>query len=61
MILPTEKCKFSAVNHIHFKVTMAKEMMLTDVQTMTFTALGIQVKRRKWSNFFFTQVPKHKW
>merc|ERR1719430_600590 len=23
-------------------VTMAKEMMLTDVQTMTFTALGIQ-------------------
>merc|ERR1719422_1679555 len=24
-------------------VTMAKEMMLTDVQTMTFTALGIQI------------------
>ena len=25
------------------KVTMAKEMMLTDVQTMSFTGIGIQV------------------
>ena len=61
MILTTEKCKSSAENQIHLKVTMAKEMMLTDVQTMTFTPMGIQVKKRKWTNFVFTQVPKHKW
>ena len=28
---------------MHGQVTMAKEMMLTDVQTMTFTGAGIQV------------------